>query len=82
MTLTHNFFYHTGSSETVDTEVHSVAGTWLPVQRRQLSSAELSEDEESGNAHEELQEKDERWMPDMQAIVSALLLPRETLPRD
>lgn len=82
VTLTHNFFYHTGSSEIVDTEVHSVAGTWLPVQRRQLSSAELSEDEESGNAHEELQEKDERWMPDMQAIISALLLPRETLPRD
>jgi len=62
--------------------MHSVAGARLPVQRRQLSLAELPEDEASDDAHEELQEKDERRLSYVQAADRTVLLPRETLPGD
>lgn len=36
-----SLFHNSGSPETVDTEVHSIIGARLPVQRCQLPSAEL-----------------------------------------
>lgn len=75
-------FRDTGSSKTFDTEMYPIIGACLPMQGRQLPSTKLSEDEESCDAHEELQEEDKWWMSDMQTIDSVVLLPRETLPRD
>lgn len=48
------FSRDTGSAETFDTEVHTVAGARLPMQRCELPSTKLSKDEASGDAHEEL----------------------------
>lgn len=62
--------------------MHSVIGACLPVQRRQLSFAELSEDEASSYAYEELQEKDKWWLSHMQTTDCAVLLSCETLPRN
>lgn len=55
-------FSNAGGQEVIDTEMHSVIGACLPVQRCQLSPTKLSEDEASGDAYEKLQEKDEWWL--------------------
>lgn len=47
-------FRDIGSSKTFDTEMHPIVGACLPMQRRQLPSTKLSEDEESCDAHEKL----------------------------
>jgi hypothetical protein len=52
----HLLFYsrNIGGPKIVDTEVHSVVGACVSMQRRELSFTELPEDEASGDAHEEL----------------------------
>jgi len=59
-----SFFYlcNVGGEEIIDTEMHSIIGACLPVQRRQLSSTELSKDEASSDAYKELQKKDKWWL--------------------
>lgn len=54
----------------------------MPVQRRQLSFTKLPEDEASGDAYEELQEKDKWWLSYLQTTDCVVLLSRETLPRN
>jgi hypothetical protein len=75
-------FCNIGGQEVIDTKMHSIIGACLPMQRCQLSPTKLSEDEASGNAYEELQEKDEWWLSYMQTTNCVVLLSRETLPRD
>jgi hypothetical protein len=70
------------SQEVVDPAVHPLSGARVSMSRRELSPDQLSEDEEGGDAHQNVQAKDERRLSDMQTVDSVVLLPRETLPRD
>lgn len=71
-----------GGSQTVHPTLHPVAGTRLPVPRRQLPPAVVPEDEACRAAHEDLQAQDEGRLPDMQAAHRFVLLPRQTLHGD
>lgn len=50
--------------------------------RRQLSTTIVPEDETSGSAHQKLQEKNKRWLSDLQTAHRFVLLSCETLSRD
>lgn len=60
--------------------MHTFSGARVSVQRRELSTNKLSEDEASGHTHKGLQAKDQRRLSNLQTINRALLLSRETLP--
>lgn len=71
----------TRSPQTVHPTMHSVAGACVPVSRGQLSPTIVSEDETRRWAHEGLQTKNQRWLPNMQTTHRPVLLPRKALPR-
>lgn len=62
--------------------MHTVLGARVSVSRRKLSVTELPKDEEGRDAYENLQEKDKRCLSNLQTAYRALLLSRETLPRN
>lgn len=68
-------------AQAVDSALHPVAGSRVPVQRRQLPLAVLPEDEASRVAHQDLQTQDERRLSHLQATHRPLLLPRQALFR-
>lgn len=61
------------------TALHSFSGSRVSVPRRELSPAELPEDEASDQPYEGVQAEKQRRLPDLQTTHRAVLLPRETL---
>ncbi len=68
-----------GVAPRVHPALHPVLGARVSVQGRQLQTVKLSEDETSRCSHQNLQTKDERCLPDLQAAHRSVLLPRQTL---
>ena len=69
-----------GGEEVEHPEVHTEPRPRLPVQRRQLPTAKLSQDEAGGVPHQAVQEEDQRRLPHLQTAHRPLLLPRQALP--
>lgn len=59
-----------------------ITGARVSMQRCQLQTPELPEDETCCHAHQSLQAENERWLPDLQTTHRPVLLPCETLPRN
>lgn len=62
--------------------MYPISGARVSMQRRKLQITKLSKDETRCHPYESMQEKNERWLSYLQAIDSALLLSRKTLPRN
>jgi hypothetical protein len=65
-----------GGEKIVHSEMYSVVGARLSVQRCQLQASQLPEDEAGGATHQDVQAEDQRWLSYMQATDCSLLLPR------
>jgi hypothetical protein len=65
-----------GGEKIVHTEMYSVVGARLSVQRCQLQASQLPKDEAGGATHQDVQAEDQRWLSYMQATDCSLLLPR------
>jgi hypothetical protein len=73
------FFWFVGGEKALNTTVYPVTGACLPVSRCQLQVTQLSEDEASGAAYQDLQEKDQWWLSYMQTVDCIMLLSCQTL---
>ena len=71
-----------GGEEAVDPALHPVAGSRVPVPRRQLPFGVVPEDEARRDAHALVQAQDQRRLPHLQAAHRPVLLPRQALQRD
>lgn len=64
------------SKKIIHTEMYSVFGARLPMQGRELSPYQLSEDEESRYAYKSMQTQDKRRLSYLQTTHSFVLLSR------